>query len=102
MADFFRYRPLFELLPIGWRIVTKTTNTAPITVQYSTVQYKQQVNPLLLIHNYTLLVISRNDKNKLLTIIKPTKTRSKREKYTFCNIKSLEHLKIKKMAPASV
>ncbi len=44
-------------------------------------------------------MISRNDKSKQLTIIRLTKTRSKREKYTFCNIKSLEHLKNLKNGP---
>ncbi len=44
----------------------------PIQRQLLLVQYKQQAKLLLLIHNYTLLVISRNDKNKQLTIIKPT------------------------------
>ncbi len=44
----------------------------PIQRQLLLVQYKQQANPLLLTHNYTPLVISRNDKNKQLTIIKPT------------------------------
>ncbi len=28
------------------------------------VQYKQQANPILSVHSYTPLVISRNDKNK--------------------------------------
>jgi hypothetical protein len=32
------------------------------------VQYKQQVNRLLSMHNYTPLVISENDKNKQLTL----------------------------------
>jgi hypothetical protein len=36
-------------------------------------QYKQQANTLLSIHNYTPLVISRNDKNKLLTLLSPRK-----------------------------
>jgi hypothetical protein len=44
----------------------------PIQRQLFLVQYKQQVNPLLLTHYYTSLVISRNDKNKQLTIINPT------------------------------
>jgi hypothetical protein len=34
------------------------------------IQYKQQANPLLSIHNYTTIV--RNDKTKQLTINKPT------------------------------
>ena len=42
----------------------------PIQRQLLLVQYKQEANPLLL-HNYTPLVIGKNDKNKQLTIIKP-------------------------------
>jgi hypothetical protein len=41
------------------------TNTAPTALL---VQYKQQTNPLLSMHNYTPLVISGNDKNKQLTL----------------------------------
>jgi hypothetical protein len=59
------------LLPIGWSIVQilrqrrrKTTKTAPTTL--SAIQ--QQANPLLSVNNYTPLVISRNDKNKQLTL----------------------------------
>jgi hypothetical protein len=36
-------------------------------------QYKQQANPLLSVTKYTPLVISRNDKNKQLTIFEPIK-----------------------------
>jgi hypothetical protein len=36
-------------------------------------QYRQQANPLLSINNYTPLVISRNDKNKLLTLLSQRK-----------------------------
>jgi hypothetical protein len=46
-------------------------NTAPFILL---VQYKQQANPLLSINKYTPLVISRKDKNKQLTIIKPSQT----------------------------
>jgi hypothetical protein len=63
LAHFFRCRPL---LPIGWRIVQifcqrqkKPTNTAPTTL--SAIQ-ERQGNPLLLKNNYTLLVVSGNDK----------------------------------------
>ncbi len=69
---FFWYRPL---LPIGWRIVQilrqrrrRTTNTAPTTI--CAIQAAGQstfVNT-----PYTPLVISRNEKNKKLNIIKPT------------------------------
>jgi hypothetical protein len=44
------------------------------------VQYKQQANPLLSMNKYTSLVIGRNDKNKQLTIIKPTQTGVNRTK----------------------
>ncbi len=37
------------------------------------VQYKQQGNTLLSMNNYTPLVISRNDKNKQLTILSQCK-----------------------------
>jgi hypothetical protein len=43
-------------------------------------QYKQQANPLLSMKKYTPLVISRNDKNKQLILIKPTKTGINRNK----------------------
>jgi hypothetical protein len=46
-------------------------------------------------NKYTPLVISMNDKNKQLTIIKPTQTGINRNKYTFSIIKSSEdHKKI--------
>ncbi len=37
------------------------------------VQYKQQANPLLSMHNYTQLVISRNDKNKQIILLSQRK-----------------------------
>jgi hypothetical protein len=73
LVDFFRNRPL---RPIGWRIVQilrkgKTTNTAPTILM----KYKHQANSLLSMNNYTplLLVISRNDKNKQLTLLSQRK-----------------------------
>jgi hypothetical protein len=44
----------------------------PLQRQILLVQYEQQANPILLTHNYTQFVISRNNKNKQLTNIKPT------------------------------
>jgi hypothetical protein len=41
-------------------------NAAPTTVLL--VKFKQQANPILSIHNYTLIVINRNDKNKQHTL----------------------------------
>jgi hypothetical protein len=43
--------------------------------------------------NYTPLVVGGTDKNKQLTIIKPTQTGINRNKSTFCIIKSSEPLK---------
>jgi hypothetical protein len=37
------------------------------------VQYKHKANPLLSMNNYTLRVISRNDKNKQLTLLSQRK-----------------------------
>jgi hypothetical protein len=47
----------------------KTTYPEPTTL----VQYKQQENPLLLTHNYTPLVISKNDKNKHIALLSQRK-----------------------------
>ncbi len=44
-------------------------NTAPLLL----VQYKQQANPLLSMHNYTSFMISGNDKNKQLTLLSQSK-----------------------------
>jgi hypothetical protein len=70
---FFRYMPL---LPFGWRTVPivrqrrrKMTNIAPATL----VQYKQQANLLLSMRTYTSLVISGNDENKQLTLLRQLK-----------------------------
>jgi hypothetical protein len=43
--------------------------------------------------NYTPLVIEGSDKNKQLTIAKPTQTGMNRNKYTFLIIKSSKPLK---------
>jgi hypothetical protein len=69
-GHFFRYRPL---LPIGCRAVhcvqivrqcrRKTTNTAPITL--CAIQAEM--------HNNIALVISGNDKNKKLTLLRQRK-----------------------------
>jgi hypothetical protein len=44
--------------------MTNTVQHQPLLVQY-----KQQANPLLSMHNYTPLVITGNDKNKQLTLL---------------------------------
>jgi hypothetical protein len=57
LGHFFSY---LSLLLIGWSIVQ--------ILHQLLVQYKQQANPLLSMHNYTPLFISRNDKNRQLTL----------------------------------
>jgi hypothetical protein len=73
LGHFFWYRPL---LHIGWRVVQVYANaggTQLIKGQLLLVQYKQQANALLSIHNYTPHVISKNDENKQLTLLSQRK-----------------------------
>ncbi len=51
-----------------------------IQSQLLLVQHKKQVIPFLSMYKYSPLVIRRNDKNKQLTIIKPTQTGINRNK----------------------
>ncbi len=62
LEHFFRYRPL---LPIGGglcKLYAKAGGKWQIQCQLLFVPYKQQANPLLLIHNDTPLVISGDKK----------------------------------------
>jgi hypothetical protein len=80
LVDFFSYRPL---LLIGWRIVQilrQRRGKQQIQRPLLLVQYKQQANPLISMDKYTPLVISRNDKNNQLILIKLTKTGINRNK----------------------
>jgi hypothetical protein len=47
----------------------KTTNAAPTTLS----PIQAAANPLLSMHNYAPLVISRNEKNKQLTLLSQSK-----------------------------
>jgi hypothetical protein len=64
--------PCFPLAGGLCKVYANAEGKQPIQRQLLLVQYKQQASPLLLTHNYTPLVISRNDKNKQLTNSKPT------------------------------
>ncbi len=55
------------------QILRQRRGKQQIQRQLLLVQYKQQANTLLM-KKYTPLVISMNDKNKRLTIIKPMQT----------------------------
>jgi hypothetical protein len=98
-ADFLGIGPSFPLARGLCKYFANAGGKQLIQCQLLVAQYKQQANPLLSMLNYTLLVISRNDKNKQLTIIKPTQTSFNHEKFTFGNIKSLEHLTNLKNVP---
>jgi hypothetical protein len=73
LGYFFWYR---LLLFIGWKFVQSTTKTqGKRTIQRKSllVHYKYQGNTFLSMRNYTLLVISENDKNKQLTLLSQCK-----------------------------
>jgi hypothetical protein len=80
------------LLPIGLltgKIVRQRRRKMAIQRQPLLLQYKQQANPLLSVHNYTPLVIRRNGKNKPLTLLSQGKLHGiNRNKYTVCTMKS--------------
>jgi hypothetical protein len=68
-------RVLFFFFPLAGGLCTFYANAGgkqPTQRQLPLVQYKQQAHPLLSIHNYTPL-ISRNDKNKQLTLLSQCK-----------------------------
>jgi hypothetical protein len=72
LVDFFWYQ---LLLPIGWSIVQilhqrrrKTNNTAKITGAIQTLSQSTSINEQI-----TPLVISRNDKNKQLSLLSQRK-----------------------------
>jgi hypothetical protein len=56
--------PCFPLAGGLCKFYANTAGKRPIHRQPLLMQYKQQANPLLLTHNYTTLVISRNHKKK--------------------------------------
>jgi hypothetical protein len=100
LLDFFRYiGPSFPLAGGLCKFFDNAGGKQQIQRQLLLVQYKQQANPLLSMNNYTPLVVSRNDKNKQLAIIKPKQTSINRNKDTFCIIKSSETLKNKTNQP---
>jgi hypothetical protein len=81
LVDFFRYRPF---LPIGWRIVQILRQRRGKQQILRQLLFVQQASPLLSMKKYTPLVISRNDKNRQLTIIKPRKLALTAINKTFC------------------
>jgi hypothetical protein len=65
--------PCFPLAGGLCKFYAKAGGKQPIQRYLLLVQYKQQANPLLSMHNYTPLVIRGNDKNKQLTLISQRK-----------------------------
>jgi hypothetical protein len=79
--------PCFPLAGGLCKFYVNAGGKQPIQRQLLLVQYKQQANPLLPIHNYTSLVISRNDKNKQQTLLS-------QRKFTFTTRTTLFAIKI--------
>ncbi len=65
--------PWFPLAGGLCKFYANAGGTQPIQRQLLLVQYKQQANPLQSTQNYTPLLISRNDKNKQLTLLRQRK-----------------------------
>jgi hypothetical protein len=63
--------PCFPLAGGLCKFYANAGGTQPLQRQLLLGQYKQQANPLLSIHNYTPLVVSKNDKYAV-NIIKQT------------------------------
>jgi hypothetical protein len=74
LLDFSGIGPFFPLTGGLCKFYTNAGRKQQIERRLLLVQYKQQANPLLSMNTYTTLVIRRKDKNKQLTIIKPTQT----------------------------
>jgi hypothetical protein len=68
------------------RLSLLDTNITPIQNNKTPAANSFTFNPV----QYTPLVIRGTDKNKQLTVIKPTQTGINRNKYTFSILKSLE------------
>jgi hypothetical protein len=73
LGHFFRFWPYFPLAGGLYKLYANAGGKLQIKHQSLLVQYKQQANPLLSMHNYTTLVISGNDKNKQLTLLSQCK-----------------------------
>jgi len=90
------FGPCFPLAGGLCKLYANARGKWQIQRQPHLVQYKQQANPLLSMHNYTPLVISGNDKNKQLTSLGQRKLAITSRNTLFVLKKSLEHLKNKK------
>ncbi len=93
--------PCFPLAGGLCKFYANAGGTRPTQRKLLLVQYKQQANPLLSLRNYTPPVISRNDKNKQLTIIKPMEL-ALTARNTLLQYKIIGTLKFVKMAPSSI
>jgi hypothetical protein len=84
------------------QIYANTGGKRPIQRQPLLMQYKQQTNPLLPMYNYTPLVISRNDKNKQLTLLSQRKISLTTKNIIFALLNHWSTEKISKIAPSSI
>ncbi len=76
--------PCFPLAGGLWKFYATAGGNRPTQRQQLLVQYKQQANPFLSMLNYTPLVISRNDKNKQLTLLRQCKLALTARNTLFC------------------
>jgi hypothetical protein len=76
----------------------ENTNTAPTTL----IAIQAQANTLLSVNSYTPLAISRNDKNKQLTLLPQRKLALSARNTLFAISQHWSTKKIKKMAQSSI
>ncbi len=74
----------------------------PIRRRFRIIRHQRQAALHSALFNYTPLVIRGTDKNKQLSIVKPTQNGINRNKYTFCLLKSLEPPKKFKNQPRPI
>jgi hypothetical protein len=81
LGHFLGIGPCFPLAGGLCKLYANAGGKRPIHSQPLLVQYKHQANPLLSMHYYTPLVISRKDKNKKVTLLIERKLTLTRRKY---------------------
>jgi hypothetical protein len=94
--------PCFPLAGGLSKFYANARGKRPIQRQPLLEQYKQQANPLLSMNNYTPLVISRNAKNKVLTLLSQRKLALTARNTLFALQNNWSSKKVWKMAPYSI
>ncbi len=92
LGHFLCIDPCFPLARGMCKFYANAGGKRPIQRQPLLVHYKHQANLLLLMLNYILLVICRNDKNKQLTFLSQCKLAFTGKKYVSSSVNSEGHL----------